>query len=757
MITVRALSHEAQCTSAADRVTIGSAPGNDLVVPGVADEVAVLKQNVGTWILRLRDPRALIVDSTDRRVFITDARQRVSIRAPEYSLDIQVDSFSENKPRATAQRGRTDSAPVFPAVDTISIGSGPGVLLRISDPSIEARHAVVSSRPGNVWIVSDQGSSTGTYVDGNAVTRSRLSVGSLVTFGGVTLTWPDGFLVPRPVVTKQASVMHPSIGFTSVTVGYPGKAQPALTDVNLQFGRGRLTAIVGPSGVGKSTLCRAILGEIEIRSGRLTIDGAPRRDGFAPNPQQVSFVPQDTSLTEELTVRQVVDYASEVRNARSRAGALRKADADEVLENLGLAGIANRRVSQLSGGEKKRVSIAQELVTQPLVLLLDEPSSGLDEGLDYGLMHGLKALTEAPDAPSVIVVTHATNHLSIADDVCVIGEAPRNILPAATSAVRYMGAPERLLGTLGTGTFAELMDSLRPTRRREDDTRTASTFRHHFCSQGGLGALLPILKREWMLARPRLLRTFIEALGVPLLVAALLGAVNTNGLGTSQSGDNPALLTTITMLVLLLCFWSLYKPTMRVVADWPVARREQRWGVSARLHLLARFVWDLPLVFLVPTATVMILLGCTRTNSAPVSWSMAWHVVMILCLTCVSCYALGLLVGAASGNSVSAIQRVVLIIAGMIVFSGALFYLPDVAALDLVSNSIPSRLAIAELASTLNVAQARGTVLSLDPKFTSSAETRLWMVGGLTLIATCAALGAALVVPRTMRRLDRKD
>ena len=147
----------------------------------------------------------------------------------------------------------------------------------------------------------------------------------------------------------------------------------------MNFKRGTLSAIIGPSGIGKSTLCRALLGEAEIVSGTVAVGSRQITSGQAPNPNEVSFVPQDTCLLEDLTVQQTLDFAVQVRNARTRTAEQCAGEIERVLSSLNLADVMDRKVSKLSGGQKKRLSVAQELISRPALLILDEPTSGRSE------------------------------------------------------------------------------------------------------------------------------------------------------------------------------------------------------------------------------------------------------------------------------------------------------------------------------------------------------------------------------------------
>lgn len=758
MLTVKTSLAKKPICSKGDQVLIGSGPLNSLVTNGTAESVAVLKYIAGQWFLRLRDKDATIENIKERRSYLKIGTQQVLIQAPSYTLKLEI-SISNNASINTFTKvppfQLSQGQPVFPGRDKLIVGSASDADIQINDISVELRHAVISRNQNNVWTISDQGSATGTFVDGQGVTYAPLAPHSIVTIGGVTLVWPGDFRIRGPVILKRSGFARPLLLFSGVTVGYPGKEQAALSNVELSFQPGTLTAIIGPSGAGKSTLCRAVLGEVETRAGKIIIDGSRHGNGAAPNPQHVSFVPQDTCLMERLTVRQTIEFATNIRAAKTRSRNQRKQDAAHVIETLGISNLADRTVSRLSGGEKKRVSIAQELVTQPLILLLDEPSSGLDEGLDRNLMQELRSIAKSsPDAPAVIVVTHATNHLDIADNVCAIG-ASVSIPEAAQSEIRYMGPPNQFLTGLHSKSFSDAMDLLRSSSGHESSKHIAITFNQHFKSQGGLHPLKSLISREWMIARPQLKRSLVGILARSTIIAGLLWICNHNGLGTQRMGDNPNLLVTISLLVFVLSFWSLYKPTMRVVSDWPITRREQRWGICARLHIWARFLWDLPELLITVALTTLLLIWFTAASGPNLSIAAVWNIISTLWYACICCYLIGLLVGAASKTPIGAIGLIVGIIIAMIVFSGIIIYLPDVKFLDLISNLSPTRLTISILASKLNLAQARGSNSMLDPMFYSSVAEQSLMLLGITIISILAFIGAALSTTFTMRKLDR--
>lgn len=157
----------------------------------------------------------------------------------------------------------------------------------------------------------------------------------------------------------------------------------AIDDVTLDIAPGRITGLLGPSGSGKSTLMRAIVGVQVVTSGTVTVLG--RAAGEAPLRSRVGYVTQAPSVYRDLTVRENLSYFQEMLGAES-------ADIDAVLEAVDLAAVDKRLVKTLSGGQESRVSLATALLGKPELLVLDEPTVGLDPVLRrdlWTLFHSL--------------------------------------------------------------------------------------------------------------------------------------------------------------------------------------------------------------------------------------------------------------------------------------------------------------------------------------------------------------------------------
>jgi zinc/manganese transport system ATP-binding protein len=186
------------------------------------------------------------------------------------------------------------------------------------------------------------------------------------------------------------------VRFEHVTCGYDGP--PALIDVDLSIGRGAFVGVVGPSGAGKTTLLRAIVGAV------------PRLEGRVVAPGHVGWVPQLETVDWNFpaTVREVVLMGRwSERRWQAWATSAERARVERLLERLGLSGLADRHIRELSGGQQQRVFLARAMIGDPEILLLDEPTSGVDLKTRDEILHLLADLNRA--GMTVILTTHELN------------------------------------------------------------------------------------------------------------------------------------------------------------------------------------------------------------------------------------------------------------------------------------------------------------------------------------------------------------
>jgi ABC-2 type transport system ATP-binding protein len=205
--------------------------------------------------------------------------------------------------------------------------------------------------------------------------------------------------------------MNPAASVELADVCVRRGAQRALQDVTLSFRPGTLTGLIGPSGSGKSTLMRAVVGVQDHVEGRVTVLGRPA--GHPALRRRVSYLTQAPSVYDDLSVRDNVQFFAALL-------ALPPAAALQALRDVGLADLAGRRVAAISGGQRARVALATALLGRPDVLVLDEPTVGLDPVLRadlWALFHRLAAR-----GSTVLVSSHVMDEAARCDRVVLLRE-----------------------------------------------------------------------------------------------------------------------------------------------------------------------------------------------------------------------------------------------------------------------------------------------------------------------------------------------
>ncbi len=183
----------------------------------------------------------------------------------------------------------------------------------------------------------------------------------------------------------------------------------ALDDVSLDVLAGRVTGLLGPSGSGKSTLIRSLVGVQRLASGRVTVLGEPA--GSAPLRSRVGYVTQAPSVYSDLSVRENLRYFARILGAPA-------ARVDDVIETVALGGFSGRVVGRLSGGQRARVSLASALLNDPELLVLDEPTVGLDPVLRRDLWSEFHELSDR--GRTLLVSSHVMDEASRCDDLLLL-------------------------------------------------------------------------------------------------------------------------------------------------------------------------------------------------------------------------------------------------------------------------------------------------------------------------------------------------
>jgi ABC-type cobalamin/Fe3+-siderophores transport system ATPase subunit len=280
----------------------------------------------------------------------------------------------------------------------VRIGRDPGSDIVVDDLQVSRFHAELRGRSDGLHELVDLNSSNGTYVNGRSVSRAIVEELDIVSVGRHTFRLVGLGLeeyVDRGSITFEAVGLHVRAA----------SGRSLLSDVSFSLEQRSFLAVVGPSGAGKSTLLNALTGFRPATEGRVLYDGRDLYEDYDELRLRQGYVPQEDVLHEGLTVGQALDYGARLRFPRDVSSTERRLRIEEVLHQLGIEATTDLVVSRLSGGQRRRVAVAMELVTKPSLLFLDEPTSGLDPGNERGVMTLLRTLADG--GRTVIAVTHS--------------------------------------------------------------------------------------------------------------------------------------------------------------------------------------------------------------------------------------------------------------------------------------------------------------------------------------------------------------
>jgi ABC transport system ATP-binding/permease protein len=345
----------------------------------------------------------------------------------------------------TAQDNISGLQPIDLVAPVITIGRLPNNTVVLDHPQVSGYHARLERVRGDGHRIADLGSTNHVYVNEQPVRVRALNPGDVIRIGPFRLTYTGNQLVPQD---ESYSIHVDAIHLKSTG----SKHTLLLNDISIDIPARAFVAIAGSSGVGKSSLLNALSGVLSAQKGAVLYNGQDYYENLDAFSTQLGYVPQDDTIHQDLTVRQALYYTARMRLPKDFTKAQIKHRIDEVLDEVEIQHRRNFMVRRLSGGERKRVCIALELLANPSIFFLDEPTAGLDPGLERKMMQLLRKL--ADKGHTIVLVTHATNNIYYCDSVCFLAQGGR---------LAFYGTPAEALAYFGTKDFAEIYNTLEPT------------------------------------------------------------------------------------------------------------------------------------------------------------------------------------------------------------------------------------------------------------------------------------------------------
>jgi ABC-type multidrug transport system ATPase subunit/pSer/pThr/pTyr-binding forkhead associated (FHA) protein len=400
-----------------------------------------LESTNGTYLNGRRIQRATLSDGDIVALGAGGPQIRIQILSPERAAvasaaTISIPRFAELAGRKT-QGARVKDVVLQPGVS--AVGRDPAADIHLDSPIVSRFHARVGRR-GDIVTVEDLDSANGTYLNGRRITRSEVAIGDLLVVGPFQLVIDrapatDATGAPAPLVVVRDTRDRARLDARGVTLRADGQA--ILQDISLSIGPGCFVAVIGPSGSGKSTLLSVLSGIRATTEGDVLLNGGDLHRAFDSLKSRLGYVPQDDIVHRELTVEESLGYTARLRLPPDTPAAERDKHVADVLSTLELTERRDVPIHRLSGGQRKRVSIATELLTEPSLIFLDEPTSGLDPGLEEALMLLLRELSYK--GKTVVLVTHTLDHIDLCDSVALVMDGRLAFFGPAAEAKTHFG------------------------------------------------------------------------------------------------------------------------------------------------------------------------------------------------------------------------------------------------------------------------------------------------------------------------------
>ncbi|WP_264917128.1 ATP-binding cassette domain-containing protein [Mycobacterium kiyosense] len=604
-----------------------------------------------------------------------------------------------------APRSQRGSEPAK-STGVISIGRANDNDIVVSDVLASRQHATLRLTPLGTEI--QDRSVNGTFVNGTRVGSAILAEGDVVTIGNVDLVFSDGTLLPSSeTATRTGGLEVRNVDYTV------DNGKQLLDGISLVARPGTLTAVIGGSGAGKSTLARLIAGYARPTSGSVTFEGHDIHAEYASLRSRIGMVPQDDVVHRQLTVNQALGYAAELRLPPDTSKSDRARVVSQVLKELDLTKHADTRVDKLSGGQRKRASVALELLTGPSLLILDEPTSGLDPALDHQVMTMLRSLADAGRV--VIVVTHMLSYLDICDQLLLVA-------PGGKTA--YCGPPDQIGSAMGTTNWAKIFTQVgadpdeanrrflaqsQATKRPAEDAEPAELGKPTHTS----------LRRQISTIARRQVRLVVADRAYFVFLALLpfvLGTLSLTVPGSNgfrvvaeHAGTPDESAQILNLLLLAAAFMGTALTIRDLVGERAIFQREQAVGLSTTAYLLAKTaVFCVFAVLQAAVATTIVIVGKsgpTRGGLVLGHGNVAATIELFLTVaaTCVASAILGLAISALVRSNEQIMPLFVVSIMAQLVLCGGMVPVTNRIVLEQLSTVVPARWGYAAAAATVDV------------------------------------------------------
>ncbi|MBR1866136.1 MAG: FHA domain-containing protein [Lachnospiraceae bacterium] len=565
--------------------------------------------------------------------------------------------------------------------EKITIGRSMNSDIVVHHIGASRQHAEIT-RYQDGHVIRDLSSMNGVFLNGVLIQQAvKLKDNDLVTILNMRIIYHDGFLYYR---SRQNGV---SLSVRNVYKKVNNNRY-ILQDVNLDIGSNEFVAIIGGSGAGKSTVMNAISGFDREITGQISCDGMDMRKDFSTLKNIIGYVPQEDIIYNNLTLRRMLYYTAKLKMPKDVTSQEIDARISKVLDMVELSAHQNTFIRKLSGGQKKRASIAVELLADPSLFFLDEPTSGLDPGTEKNLMQTLNRLAKL-QGKTIIMVTHTTQNLHLCDKIVFMGPGGKLCFCGTVDEARIFFQTENLVdmynmiaadtdrwagkwkqqqmaeGVMQTG-IGHTGNTGTGQARNSATSRQATRSQVGFFRQWWVLTLryFEIIKNDWQC----LLMSFLQ----PVIIALLIKVVATDDVFDIYE-------STKSILFSLSCagIWiGLFNSIQEICKERNILRREYMSNLKLPAYVLSKFNVQL----IVTMLQAFIMMGIfTLTVGHEKKGLMFEHVFfekfLLMWMTIYAATALGFAISAMVRSADKAMVMAPFVLIVQLLFSGILFNL----------------------------------------------------------------------------------
>jgi ABC-type multidrug transport system ATPase subunit/ABC-type multidrug transport system permease subunit len=524
-------------------------------------------------------------------------------------------------------------------------------------------------------------------------------------------------------------------------------ARQILHDVSLSVEPGELVAIAGGSGAGKTSLLEILAGlqppsagEVRhdhlVRGARVTADSA------------IGYVPQDDIIHLEMPLRRTLRYAARLRLPAGTSSAEADRVVEETMRDLDLADRADVPVRALSGGQRKRASIAVELLTRPRIFFLDEPTSGLDPSTSADVMRLLRLLSRR--GVTVVLTTH---------EPAGIDRCDRVVFLARGGHLAFTGSPAEARRYFAVRDLAEIYDRLVGEENPQVWAERFAAGRESLTLPSAPASLpdpvtrpaarrAGIVRQWWLLTRRnvdvlgRNRLTLAVLLGSPVLVTAMMATLFRPGAFDPDGAAGIGPVQTLFWIAFDGFFFGLTYGLLQIVGEAAVFQRERLAGLSAGAYVASKITALLPVLAGVSGVLLGVLRALDRLPAA--GWEKYVSLFVTIMLEATSALALGLLASAAVSNAAQAALALPMLCFPQVLFAGAVIPVNDMAVPGrLISFGLANRYAFEALGRDLGLDRYAATLPTMSAygdTFNGGTAGSLAVLAAFAVILTLATV-----------------